>query len=127
MLLLGLYALALPLAAEDSDSSDQLDTVVVTGSSIGYDDLLDTPAVSLTKTSDYLPQTIAKLIASARGRYVVFHLDEYRIALNRHSRTDLEQNGKRPDTNQVSLQVRVGICGDPGKAETLIAEMRRFR
>ena len=41
-------------------------------------------------------------------------------------RVDLEQDGKRPDTNQVSLQIRVGIGGDPAKAETIIAEMRRF-
>lgn len=31
------------------------------------------------------------------------------------------------DTYQVSMQVRVGIGGDLGKAETIIAEMRRFR
>ncbi len=147
MLLLGLCTLSLPLAAQDTDSSDQLDTVVVTGSRIGYDDLLDTPAVSLTKPGDYLLQTIvlgndsrdaemrkreihetiAKLIASAGGRYVVFYVDEYRVALNRDNyRVDLEQDGKRPDTNQVSLQIRVGIGGDPGKAEAIIAEMRRF-
>ena len=51
----------------------------------------------------------------------------YRIALNRDNyRVDLEQDGKRPDTNQVSLQIRVGIGGDPAKAEAIIAEMRRF-
>lgn len=147
MLLCSLCALALPLAAQDSDSSDALDTVVVTGSRIGYDDLLDTPAVSLTKPGDYLLQTIAlsndsrdaemrkreihetiaKLIASAGGRYVVFYVDEYRIALNRdHYRIELEEDDKRPDTNHVSLQIRVGIGGDPAKAEAIIAEMRRF-
>lgn len=57
-----------PLAAQDSDSSGQLDTVVVTGPRIAYDDLLDTPTVSLTKPGDYLLRTIAKLISSASGR-----------------------------------------------------------
>lgn len=142
-----LLSLALPAAAYAQESSDELDTVVVTGSRIGYDDLLDTPAVSLTKPGDYLLQTIvldndsrdaemrkreihetiAKLIASAGGRYVVFYVDEYRIALNRDNyRVDLEEDGKRPDTNHVPLQIRVGVGGDPAKAEAIIAEMRRF-
>ena len=147
LLPLCLLSLALPVAAQEQDSSDELDTVVVTGSRIGYDDLLDTPAVSLTKPGDYLLQTIvlsndsrdaamrkreihetiAKLIASAGGRYVVFYVDEYRIALNRDNyRIELEEDDKRPDTNRVSLQIRVGIGGDPAKAEAIIAEMRRF-
>ncbi len=129
------------------DEGNELDTITVTGSRIGYSDLLDTPAVSLTKPGDYLLQTIAlsndsrdaemrkreihetiaQLIASASGRYVVFYVDEYRIALNRDNyRVDLEEDGKRPDSNLVSLQIRVGIGGDPTKAEAIIADMRRF-
>lgn len=147
MLLCGLCALTLPAVAQGQDSSDELDTVVVTGSRIGYSDLLDTPAVSLTKPGDYLLQTIvlsndsrdaemrkreihetiAQLIASAGGRYVVFHVDEYRVALNRDNhRVELEVDGKRPDSNLVSLQIRVGVGGEPGKAEAIIADMRRF-
>lgn len=147
MLLCGLCALTMPAAAQDQDSSDELDTVVVTGSRIGYSDLLDTPAVSLTKPGDYLLQsivlsndsrdaemrkrevheTIAQLIASASGRYVVFYVDEYRVALNRDNyRVELEEDDKRPDSNLVSLQIRVGIGGDPTRAEAIIAEMRRF-
>lgn len=147
MLLCGLCALALPMIAQGQDSSDELDTVVVTGSRIGYSDLLDTPAVSLTKPGDYLLQTIvlsndsrdaemrkreihetiAQLIASAGGRYAVFYVDEYRVALNRDNhRVELEEDDERPDSSLVSLQIRVGIGGDPAKAETIIAEMRRF-
>ncbi len=147
VLLCGLCALALPMIAQAQDSSDELDTVVVTGSRIGYSDLLDTPAVSLTKPGDYLLQTIvlsndsrdaemrkreihdtiAQLIASAGGRYVVFYVDEYRVALNRDNyQVDLEEDDERPDSSLVSLQIRVGIGGDPAKAETIIAEMRRF-
>ena len=147
VLLCGLCALAMPMIAQGQDSSDELDTVVVTGSRIGYSDLLDTPAVSLTKPGDYLLQTIvlsndsrdaemrkreihdtiAQLIASAGGRYVVFYVDEYRVALNRDNyQVDLEEDDERPDSSLVSLQIRVGIGGDPAKAETIIAEMRRF-
>ena len=147
MLLCGLCALALPMIAQGQDSSDELDTVVVTGSRIGYSDLLDTPAVSLTKPGDYLLQTIvlsndsrdaemrkreihetiAQLIGSTGSRYVVFHVDEYRIALNRDNyRVELLVDGKRPDSNLVSLQIRVGVGGDPTKAEAIIADMRRF-
>ena len=147
MLLCGLCALVLPMIAQGQESSDELDTVVVTGSRIGYSDLLDTPAVSLTKPGDFLLQTIvlsndsrdaemrkreihetiAQLIGSTGSRYVVFHVDEYRIALNRDNyRVELEVDGKRPDSNLVSLQIRVGVGGDPTKAEAIIAEMRRF-
>lgn len=142
-----LLSFALPAAAQDADASNELDTVVVTGSRVGYSDLLDTPAVSLTKPGDYLLQTIvlnndsrdaamrkreihetiAELISAAGSRYGVFYVDEYRIALNRDNyRVDLDEDGKRPDTNHVSLQIRVGIGGDPAKAEGIIADMRRF-
>ncbi len=147
LLPLCLLSLALPVTALGQDTDDALDSITVTGSRIGYSDLLDTPAVSLTKPGDYLLQTIvlsndsrdaemrkreihdtiSKLISSAGSRYVVFHVDEYRIALNRdNDRVDLEEDDKRPDTNLVSLQIRVGIGGDPAKAEEIIAEMRRF-
>jgi hypothetical protein len=145
LLSLCLLGLVSPVLAQDE--GNELDTITVTGSRVGYSDLLDTPAVSLTKPGDYLLQTIvlsndsrdaamrkreihetiAQLIASAGGRYVVFYVDEYRIALNRDNyRIDLEEDGKRPDTNLVSLQIRVGIGGDPAKAEAIIADMRRF-
>lgn len=145
LLPLCLLAFASPVLAQDEGNA--LDTITVTGSNVGYDDLLDTPAVSLTKPGDYLLQTIAlsndsrdadmrkreihetiaKLIASASGRYVVFYVDEYRIALNRDNyRVELEEDDKRPDTNRVSLQIRVGIGGDSARAEAIIAEMRRF-
>jgi hypothetical protein len=142
---LAMLAFASPARAQDD--SNALDSITVTGSNVGYSDLLDTPAVSLTKPGDFLLQTIvlsndsrdaemrkreihetiARLIASAGGRYVVFYVDEYRIALNRENyRVELEEDDKRPDTNLVSLQIRVGIGGDPTKAEAIIAEMRRF-
>lgn len=145
LLPLCLLAFSSPLLAQDEGNA--LDTITVTGSNVGYDDLLDTPAVSLTKPGDYLLQTIAlsndsrdadmrkreihetiaKLIASASGRYVVFYVDEYRIALNRDNyRVELEEDDKRPDANRVSLQIRVGIGGDSARAEAIIAEMRRF-
>lgn len=139
---------AVPVAsAQDEGSGEELDTIVVTGSRISYDDLLDTPAVALTKPGDYLLQsitltndsrdeamrkreihdTIAQMIAAAGGRYTVFYQDEYRVALNRENyRVEVEDDGKRPDTSYVNLLVRVAIGGDPGKAEAIIAEMRRF-
>jgi hypothetical protein len=137
---------AAPVEAQDS-GDEALDTVVVTGSRIGYRDLLDTPAVSLTKPGDFLLQsivltndsrdeamrrreiheTIAQLIAAAGNRYTLLHQDEVRVTLTRENyRVDVADEGKRPDTSMVTLQVRVGVGGDPAKADAIIADMRRF-
>jgi hypothetical protein len=145
--LLSLCLLGFASPAFTQDEGNELDTITVTGSRIGYNDLLDTPAVSLTKPGDYLLQTIvlsndsrdaelrkreihetiAQLIASAGSRYAVFYVDEYRVALNRDNyRVDLDDDNKRPDSSLVSLQVRVGIGGDPTKAEAIVTDMRRF-
>lgn len=134
-----------PVLAQDA--SENLDEIVVTGSRINYSDILDTPAVSLTKPGDYLLQsftltsdsrdeamrkreihdTIAQMIASAGSRYTLSYIDEYRINLSRDNyRIELEEDGKRPDTSHVTLQLKASVGGDPGKAEAIIAEMRRF-
>jgi len=53
--------------------------------------------------------------------------DDYpRIALNRDNHRVELDDGTRPDTSQVNLQVRVAIGGDPTRAEALITEMRKF-
>jgi hypothetical protein len=47
------------LSAHAQDTEDlELDRITVTGSRINYADLLDTPAVSVTKPGDYLLQPI---------------------------------------------------------------------
>jgi hypothetical protein len=49
LLLLGCL-LSLVFSATAQDTDDALDSITVTGSRVGYGDLLDTPAVSLTKS-----------------------------------------------------------------------------
>ena len=134
----------LPAAAQDA--TDELDVISVTGSRIAYDDLLETPAVSVTKPGDFLllnftlvndsrdeearerelHDTILQMVSSAGGRYTLFYTDEARIALNRENHRIELDDGTRPDTSQVNLQVRVSIGGDPTRAEALITEMRKF-
>lgn len=144
--LLAAACLAAPMAVCAQDGTDALDMISVTGSRIAYDDLLETPAVSVTKPGDFLllnftlvndsrdedarerevHDTILQMVNAAGGRYTLFYTDEARIALNRDNHRVELDDGTRPDTSQVNLQVRVAIGGDPTRAEALITEMRKF-
>lgn len=135
---------ALPVFAQDSE---ELDRITVTGSRISYADLLDTPAVSVTKPGDYLLQafvltndsrdagmrkrelydTIAGMIAAAGNRYRILHEDDGTIVLNRENyQVEVENDDKRADTSRIDLKVQVDVGGDPAQAQRVIAEMRRF-
>jgi hypothetical protein len=140
-----LAALASPACAQEQ--FDELDRVTVVGTRISYDDLLDTPAVSITRPGDFLLQsivmsndsrdsalrrrelheTVLQMISAAGGRYRILYEDEYPIALNRENyQIELDNDDKRPDTNRVDLKVQVDIGGDPAQAQSIIAAMRRF-
>lgn len=145
LLLLCLSMPALPAFAQDQ--SDSLDTIVVTGSRIGYRDLLKTPAISLTKPGDFLTQdiilsndsrdadtrkrelheTIAKLLAAAGSRFRVIHNGAYRTTLDRNNyQVGLEEDDDRPDANLVRIQIRADLGGDSSRATAVIADMRRL-
>lgn len=140
-----LAAAALPVVAQDEATS--LDRIEVTGSRISYRDLLDTPAIAITKPGDYLLQelrlvndtrdeasrkrelheTIAKLLSASGNRYDVLHGDAYRVTLGRNNyQIDTEDEGKRPDTSAVTLQLRADLGADPKQAESLAQDMQAF-
>jgi hypothetical protein len=133
-------------AQEEEDGGESLDRIEVVGSRISYRDLLETPAVSLTKPGDYLLQsitltndsrdpalrkrelhdTIAQMIGAAGSRYRIYHEDEYRVQLARGNHQVEPENGKRPDSSQIALRIGVDIGANAAQAETIIGEMRRF-
>ena len=140
-----LFVPALSALAQDEAAS--LDRIEVTGSRISYRDLLDTPAVSITRPGDYLLQefrlendtrdksgrerelheTIAKLLSAGGGRYGVLFGDAYRITLDRGNyKVDLEEDGKRPDTSGVTLQLRAELGSDARQAEAMALAMQKF-
>lgn len=143
--LVALLLLAPGLPALAQDDATTLDRIEVTGSRIDYDDLLETPAVSITRSGDYLLQaftlendtrdkagrerelheTIGKLVAAGAGRYTVLHGDAYRITLDRNSKVPFEENASRVDTSKVTLRLRTEL-GDATKAEALAANMQAF-
>jgi len=134
-----------PLLAQESGTT--LDRIEVTGSRISYDDLLDTPAVSITRSGDYLVQeiqlvndtrdraarereiheTIARLLAGGGGRYALLHGDAYRIELGRDSyKVPVSDDSKRPDTSQVTLHLKADLSSNPARAEAIVREMQAF-
>lgn len=140
-------ALACPLAAMAQDAGQALDTIVVTGSRISYRDLLDTPAVSVTRPGDYLMQpitlindtrsedgrkreiyaTIQKMLAATGKRFELVYDDSYPLLLNEQNyQVPLAKEDKRPDVNKVALSVRTPIGGEPAKAEELTRTLRAF-
>jgi hypothetical protein len=145
----GLFLLLL-LAATPAFAQEEgtaLDRIEVTGSRISYRDLLDTPAISITKSGDYLLQeirlvndtrdkesrkrelheTIAKLLSASGGRYGILHGDAYRIELNRGNyQVEVEDDGERPDTSRVTLQLRADLEGDPARAEPIVRNLQAF-
>lgn len=138
LLCVALWGPGLALAEDDSYS---LDRIEVTGSRISYRDLLDVPAVAITKRGDYLSQgftlvndtrseegrrqevdaTLRKLITRAGKQYAVIHDDGYAQTLTAGSPPlTLSADPKRPDTGSVDLRVRVDIDGDdPAQIERL--------
>ena len=143
----GVLLLAIAEVATAQDQGAALDRIEVTGSRISYRDLLETPAIAITKPGDYLLQefrlendtrdkagrerelhdTIAKLVSAGAGRYGVLHGDAYRIVLDRSNyRVELEDDGKRPDTSGVTLQLRAEMGSDPKRADAIAVEMQKF-
>ncbi len=135
------------LAAVAQEGGMALETIEVTGSRISYRDLLDTPAVSLTRPGDYLLQpitlindtrseegrkqeiygTIEKMLAATGKRFDLIYNDTYPMLLNTQNfRVPLAKEDKRPDVSKVSLSVRTSIGGEPAKAEALARELREF-
>jgi hypothetical protein len=144
--LLGLCAASSTAWAQEG--SEKLETIVVTGSRISYRDLLDTPAVSITRPADYLLlgftlvndtrnedgrreeiyATIEKMQRQAGQRFeLVYGGDDYTSVLDaRHHRVPLSKDEKRADVSRVSLFVRTAIGGDPGRAEELTQTLHDF-
>lgn len=142
---LGLSLAVFPVFAQDE--TDSLDTIVVTGSRVGYRDLQKTPAISLVRPGDFLTQdillsndsrdaatrtrelhdTIGRMIAAAGGRFRILHNGAYRTTLDRDNhRVTPEDDEDRPDAGLVRLQIRADLGGDPTRATAVIADMRRF-
>jgi hypothetical protein len=134
-----------PVSAQDA--GERLDTIVVTGSNISYRDLLDTPAVSITRPGDYLLlgftltndtrsekgredeiyATIRKMLASAGSRFELVHGETYVSRIDgRNLRLPLEKDSKRPDVSQVSLFARTSIGDAPERAEEMTRTLREF-
>ncbi len=143
-----LLCLLSPTPASAQDESAALDQIVVTGSRVTYRDLLDTPAIGLTKQGDHLLQsitlvndtrsedgrrrelhdTIAKLIAAAGSRYRLLHGDSYPVILDRDNhRVELRDDAKRPDASRVTLQVRAEIVpASVSSGESQVRALREF-
>jgi hypothetical protein len=140
-------ALALPCPARAQDDTQQLETVTVTGSRVSYRDLLDTPAVAITRSGDYLLlpitllndtrsedgrkqeiyATIGKMIAASGKRFELVYDDGYPVLLNTQNyQVPLSKEEKRPDVSKVSLSVRTAIGGEPAKAQELTRALRSF-
>src|SRR5436190_447228 len=111
-------ALSCSIAGLAQDAGQALDTIVVTGSRISYRDLLDTPAVSVTRPGDYLLQpitlindtrsedgrkreiyaTIQKMLAATGKRFELVFDDSYPLLLNAQNyQVPLGKEDKRPD------------------------------
>jgi hypothetical protein len=131
--------------AEDEASS--LERVEVTGSRISYRDLLETPAISITKQGDYVLQaitlvndtrnkearnqeiyaTVEKLLSRSGNKYKVLQDDAFRTLLDRTNyKVELQEDSKRPDVSKLRLQIRMDIEGSPSQSEKLIRALRDF-
>jgi hypothetical protein len=138
---------ATSFVASAQEEASSLDRIEVTGSRITYRDLLDTPAISITRKGDYLLQeirlvndsrdaatrrselhaTILALLDAAGERYQLLHGDTYRVALERKNHAvEVAKDGKRPDTSEVVLFLRAAIGDDPSRAEAAIRALREF-
>lgn len=134
-------------AVSAQEEGTQLDRIEVTGSRITYRDLLDTPAISITRPGDYLlqeirlvndsraedirtrelHQTILKLLDAGGDRYRLLHGDAYRAVLDRANHAvEPEEDEERPDTSFITLQLRIDLEGRIAEAESIIQHMREF-
>lgn len=130
-----------------AQEGDSLESVVVTGSRISYRDLVDTPAVSITRPGDYLllpltlvndtrneqgrkdeiHATIQKMLARAGQQFEIVHGETFTTRISKDNyRIALDNDPKRPDVNQVSLFVRTAIAGKPERAEEMTLALRAF-
>jgi len=144
-MVMGSLMLAVPPLHAQDDSA--LDTIMVTGSRISYRDLLDTPAVSITRPGDFLllplvlvndtrseegrrdelHATIAKMLAGAGARFELVYGDTFTSRITRDNyKLPLDTDPKRPDVNSVSLFVRIAIDGAPERAESMTLALRGF-
>lgn len=138
------FAACAPVIAQEGAA---LDTITVTGSNITYRDLLDTPAVSVTRPGDFLLlpitlvndtrsedsrkreiyATIQKMMGATGKRYDLIYDDSYPLLLTTQNyQIPLGKDEKRPDVNKVSLSVRTAIDGKPGEAQELTRALRAF-
>jgi len=135
------------VGAVAQDGGQALETITVTGSRISYRDLLDTPAVSVTRPGDYLLlpitlindtrseegrkheiyATIQKMLAATGKQFQLIYEDTYPLLLNAQNyQVPLAKEDKRPDVNKVELSVRTPIAGEPAKAEEFTRALRSF-
>ena len=135
------------VVASAQDDGSTLDRIEVTGSRISYRDLLDTPAIAITRKGDYLLQelklvndsrdadtrrnelheTIASLLAASAGRYELLHGDTYRVELERgNHRVEVAKDDERPDTSHVTVSLRATVGDDASQADAAIRALREF-
>jgi hypothetical protein len=146
-LLLPVLVLLFATTDARSQESDSLESIMVTGSRISYRDLLDTPAVAITRPGDYLllplnlfndtrseqgrkdeiHATIQKMLARAGQRFEIVHGSTFTVRLDKDNyRIALDNDAKRPDANQVALFLRTSIGGQPERAEEMALALRAF-
>lgn len=151
------YALAVAIAVSSissvmpgragADGTESLETIVVTGSRIGYRDLLDTPAVSITRPGDFLLlsltlvndtrnaqareseiyATVQKMLARAGKRFELVYGESFTTRLDENNfRIPLAKDEKRPDVEHVALFVRTALAGQPERAAELTRALHEF-
>lgn len=134
-------------AVSRGEGSESLETIVVTGSRISYRDLLDTPAVSITRPGDFLMlaltlvndtrneqareseiyATIQKMLARAGKRFDLVYGESFTTRIDADNyRIPLSADGKRPDVQSTQLFVRVSLAGQTGRAAELTRALRDF-
>ena len=140
-------ALLLCTSIRAENESGSVERIEVTGTRISYRDLLETPAISITKQGDYVLQaimlvndtrnkdarkleiyaTVEKLLSRAGKQYQILQDDAFRTVLDRsYYQVELQEDPKRPDTSKLRLQIRLDINGTPEQSEKLIRALRDF-
>jgi hypothetical protein len=146
-LVLFIFTLGLPLHAQESSEASELDSVEVTGSRISYKDLVDTPAISITKQGDYLLQkitlindtrseegrkqeiyaTIEKMLSKVGTQYQLLSGEGYRAVLTKNNyKVELNKDSSRPDVSRAIVYIRTNITGSAEDGEKLISSLRSF-
>jgi hypothetical protein len=146
-MLASLVLALLPIAVVAQDDTVALETIVVTGSRVTYRDLLETPAVSLTRRGDSLRQpftlhndsrnadtrrdeihaTIKDMMRRAGDRYRIVYPENFVGALDDSNyRVEIASDEDRPDAGFVELAVDVALEGRSESGERLIRDLRAF-